>query len=104
MYTGGRITDREAGNTAQRLLRPRVRYVSQTTPNALLGLNEAQERVVQELGATGGQRPIFPNGLAAGLRERLATGLQSVAAISNDMVEHMAMLIAKTKKLLATSS
>gem|GEM_PF-707078 len=84
MYTGGRVTDREAGNTAQRLLRPRVRYVSETTPNALLGLNEAQERVVQELGATSKQRPVFPDGLAAGLRARLATGLRPVAANLND--------------------
>ena len=54
--------------------------MSEATPNALLGLNEAQERVVRELGATGEQRPVFPDGLAAGLRERLTTGLQGVAA------------------------
>lgn len=53
--------------------------MSEVTPNPVLGLNEAQERVVQELGATGEQRPVFPDGLAAGLRERLTTGLQGVA-------------------------
>ena len=84
VYMDDRIADREVGNTGQRLLRPRVRYVSETTPNALLGLNEAQERVVQELGATGEQRPVFPDGLAVGLRERLTTGLQSVAANLDD--------------------
>jgi hypothetical protein len=73
-------TEPEAGNTAQRLLRPRVRYVSEATPNALLSLNEAQDRVVQELGATTQDRPVFPDGLAAGLRERLTTGLGTVAA------------------------
>ena len=53
--------------------------MSETTPNALLGLNEAQERVVNELGATSQHRPVFPDGLAAGLRDRLSTGLQHLA-------------------------
>jgi len=43
-------------------------------------LNEAQERVLKELGATTAERPVFPEGLAAGLRERLVTGLEPVAA------------------------
>jgi len=53
--------------------------VSDTAPNAVLGLNEAQDRVVKELGATSQHRPVFPDGLAAGLRERLTTGLQTLA-------------------------
>ena len=42
-------------------------------------LNEAQQRVVTELGATSAERPVFPEGLAQGLRERLTTGLAHVA-------------------------
>jgi len=53
--------------------------VSEVTPTAVLALNEAQARVVQELGATAQHRPVFPDGLAAGLRERLTDGLRPVA-------------------------
>ena len=53
--------------------------MSDGTANALLSLNEAQERVVQELGATSEHRPVFPDGLAAGLRERLTTALAPLA-------------------------
>lgn len=53
--------------------------MSDAPSNALLQLNEAQERVVRELGATSEQRPTFPDGLAAGLRERLTTGLSDLA-------------------------
>lgn len=53
--------------------------MSETSSAPLLSLNEAQERVVQELGATSEQRPVFPDGLAAGLRERLTDGLRTVA-------------------------
>ena len=49
--------------------------MSDPAPTAVVELNEAQERVVRELGATAEQRPVFPDGLAAGLRERLTTGL-----------------------------
>ena len=74
------ILNTQVGNAAQRLLRPRVRYVSDGTPNGHLSLNEAQDRVVRELGATSEQRPVFPDGLAAGLRERLTTALAPAAA------------------------
>lgn len=48
-------------------------------------LNEAQQRVVSELGATAAQRPVFPDGLAQGLRERLTSGLAPVAdALTTD--------------------
>jgi len=53
--------------------------VSEVTPRAVPALNEAQERVVQELGATTQDRPVFPDGLAAGLRERLTEGLRPIA-------------------------
>jgi len=54
--------------------------VSELPPSVVDGLNEAQERVVQELGATNAQRPVFPDGLAEGLRQRLTSGLQGLAA------------------------
>ncbi len=42
-------------------------------------LNEAQARVLRDLGATNAHRPVFAEGLAEGLRERLTTGLRPVA-------------------------
>ena len=39
-------------------------------------LNEAQQRVVDELGATAADRPTFPDGLSLGLREQLRTELE----------------------------
>ena len=44
----------------------------------MTALNEAQQRVVDELGATAEQRPTFPDGLALGLRETLKEGLEPV--------------------------
>lgn len=55
--------------------------VSAIAPPAL---NEAQERVVQELGATAQERPVFPDGLAQGLRERLTEGLRPAAESLED--------------------
>ena len=43
-------------------------------------LNEAQQRVVDELGATAEHRPTFPDGLAVGLRQHLKEGLEPVVA------------------------
>lgn len=40
--------------------------------------------MVQELGATAEQRPVFPDGLAAGLRERLTEGLRPLASRLDD--------------------
>jgi len=54
--------------------------VSDTPTKAVTPLNEAQERVVQELGATSQERPVFPDGLAVGLRERLTEGLRGIAS------------------------
>ena len=51
---------------------------------AVHGLNEAQARVVRELGATAEHRPVFPEGLAEGLRQRLTSGLAGVAATMED--------------------
>lgn len=42
--------------------------------------NEAQRRVLDELGATAQERPTFPDGLAVGLREHLKQGLGSAVA------------------------
>lgn len=47
-------------------------------PNAT-ALNEAQQSVVNELGATSEHRPTFADGLAAGLRQHLADGLRDAA-------------------------
>lgn len=54
--------------------------MSDATPNAPTQLNEAQQRVLDELGASAEHRPVFPDGLAAGLRERLTEGLRTTAA------------------------
>ncbi|MEM7092699.1 MAG: PD-(D/E)XK nuclease family protein [Actinomycetota bacterium] len=43
-------------------------------------LNEAQQRVVDELGATAEHRPTFPDGLAVGLRHHLKEGLAPITA------------------------
>lgn len=53
--------------------------MSDPTLTALQQLNEAQQRVVHELGATSAQRPVFPDGLAAGLREHLTNSLRPLA-------------------------
>jgi hypothetical protein len=42
-------------------------------------LNEAQQRVLDQLGASAEERPTFADGLAAGLRDTLRTGLRHVA-------------------------
>ena len=43
-------------------------------------LNEAQQRVLSELGASSEHRPTFADGLAQGLREKLTDGLRDAAA------------------------
>lgn len=43
-------------------------------------LNEAQQSVVEQLGATAEHRPTFADGLAAGLRQHLTDGLRDAAA------------------------
>lgn len=47
-------------------------------------LNEAQQRVLDELGASAAHRPTFADGLAAGLRERLTLGLGQAAGQLED--------------------
>lgn len=47
---------------------------------SVIELNEAQQRVVDELGATAEHRPTFPDGLSIGLREHLKEGLGPVVA------------------------
>lgn len=47
-------------------------------PSGGPALNEAQQRVLDELGATSDLRPTFPDGLALGLRERLREELGDV--------------------------
>lgn len=48
-------------------------------------LNEAQQRVVSDLGATAEHRPTFPDGLAVGLRAKLSDGLSDAALrLGND--------------------
>ena len=47
-----------------------------TAPPSPPVLNEAQQRVVDELGATTTERPTLPDGLALGLREHLRNGLE----------------------------
>ena len=49
-------------------------------------LNEAQRRVVDELGAAADERPSFPDGLSLGLREYLTNGLTDTVALTNDDV------------------
>ena len=92
MYRSTRVLITKVSSAEQRLLRRRVRSVSDTPPNTLLGLNEAQERVVNELGATSQQRPVFPDGLAAGLRERLTAGLEPLA---NNLEEDDSLYVSK---------
>jgi len=54
-------------------------------PRATSGaLNEAQQRVIDELGATMAERPTFADGLAVGLRERINDGLQPALALLGD--------------------
>lgn len=53
--------------------------MSDAPPSPDLALNEAQQRVVQELGATANERPTLPAGLSEGLRERLTEGLRPAA-------------------------
>ena len=48
---------------------------TQSTPTAL---NEAQQRVLDELGATADQRPTFPDGLSIALRAHLKDGLEPI--------------------------
>lgn len=63
----------------QRLLAPRVRQVGDIVTNTTAELNEAQQRVLDELGASAEHRPTFADGLAVGLRDRLRTSLNAVA-------------------------
>lgn len=58
----------------------RARDAGSLAPAAMAQLNESQQRVVAELGATGSHRPVFPEGLAAGLRQHLADSLRGLAA------------------------
>lgn len=62
------------------LVRPRVRGVSTVPRQTATALNEAQQSVLDELGATAEHRPTFADGLAAGLRQHLADGLRDAAA------------------------
>ena len=55
-----------------------------TTQRSGSELNEAQQRVLDELGATAEHRPTFADGLAVGLRERLETGLRRLRWIGQD--------------------